>query len=207
MFFSGSRYSRIERLHNEYAQDGYVQAARNPLLYPLSERVPAFMGRNGLHEKGYAVIDLGCGPGNLKDYTQFASYEGVDLSQEMVRLAKGSGYAKVTRSDVLSCVRTLPDRSYDAAFSLSVTYFLTPDELEELVGHLRRIVRDYWVITLDGVYDNIISTFAKERKIGLYNHVGAVLPGVIDREIIEGWPSPVDGRNVPMELVAGRKGR
>ena len=73
------------------------------------------------------VLDLGCGTGLYLDYCQPSGYVGLDISQDMLAVARAKFTdAKFIQSDMSAI--PLPDNSVDAVVSLfgSFSYCLAP---------------------------------------------------------------------------------
>lgn len=95
----------------------------------------------------FRIVDCGCGPGILIDVLapHRISYTGLDLSAEMLNLAKGqpaNGESRLLRKNLVrGDVESIPFRtaSFDAAASFGVIEYLETDE--RLIAELSRIVK------------------------------------------------------------------
>jgi len=91
-----------------------------PLLEGVDRRLP--------------VLELGCGAGNFLGLLQKEGYEdlfGVDISGEMVELAKARGF-RVTQGDALAFLRESSER-YAAVLAFDLIEHFTKEELLELL--------------------------------------------------------------------------
>ena len=132
-----------EYLEHKYAKNGnsFMALRRERASELLSTHVaPSF-------NESFRFLDCGCGPGILVDVLagHKIDYWGIDISEEMLKLAKRqpgngpaiSGQKHLTRGDVES----LPFRSgsFDAAASLGVIEYLEADD--RLLAEMARIVK------------------------------------------------------------------
>lgn len=90
-----------------------------------------------------AILDLGCGRGIMLDLLKQAGLKGygVDLSEEAVALCKSKGLEAV-QGDALGHLRALPDRSIGGVFCSHVIEHLQAREAMEMIGHLRRVMKE-----------------------------------------------------------------
>jgi len=96
---------------------------------------------------GFRFLDCGCGPGILLDVLgrHNIRYWGIDISEEMLKLANGqradksvvAGQQQLIRGDVESL--PFQSESFDAAASLGVIEYLEADD--RLVAEMTRIVK------------------------------------------------------------------
>jgi predicted TPR repeat methyltransferase len=199
-------YEAVAELYDGFVEDDYISLAKDPRHYPLSREVPLILKRHGIDKGAQTVLDLGCGPGLLKEYTSYPEYDGVDVSPAMLRYAYSKGYQAVYETDILTFLQSCPSNSYDAVFCLSVTYFLSPEDLKDCLFHLDRITNHFWLLTLDHIPSGLIAMYAKQG-IRLYNHAGLFIPGASERVVVPGWKSASGEGKVPMEFVLSLKNK
>jgi len=110
-----------------------------------------------IKDKSLRIIDVGCGTGLVGVELEkggFSNFDGIDISQEMIDIAKQRGYSKLfigSLNDSLPC----KDNEYDAALCVGVFTHghVGSDRLDELV----RIVKPGGIICFtvnEGVYDS-----------------------------------------------------
>ena len=90
-----------------------------------------------------AILDLGCGHGNLLHLAHQAGYSrawGVDRSPEQVQEAARLGIAGVREGDLLETMAAQPDRSLEAMIAFDVLEHLTRDELLDVADHAARVL-------------------------------------------------------------------
>jgi len=93
--------------------------------------------------EGRHVVELGCGVGRWVEWwrDRGARYTGLDVSEEMIRLARdrhpGVEFVKVHASAALP----LPDASCDLACSVTVLHHNPREQQNRLLGELLRLVR------------------------------------------------------------------
>lgn len=110
-----------------------------------------------LHDKAASIIDVGCGTGLVGHYLRDAGYQnfdGIDISQEMVRQAQSRGYRQLL---IGSLNEELPIESnaYDACLCVGV--FTHGHVSAAGLSELARITRSggYLCFTInEGVYDD-----------------------------------------------------
>ncbi|WP_420128845.1 class I SAM-dependent methyltransferase [Longimicrobium sp.] len=92
------------------------------------------------------VVDVGCGTGNLLPLLtgsagRTGGYVGVDLSPEMLRVARGKGSGVGPIGFVAADAEGLPlrDGSFDTAVSASVLHYW--DDADAALAEIRRVLR------------------------------------------------------------------
>jgi len=99
---------------------------------------------SGMIEKGWKVLDLGCGPGNVSRFLidQIGNIDltGIDLSREMIRLAERN---VPEASFMVKDIRRLNFESatYDAIVAAFCLPFLHDDEAEALIRNMHRVLK------------------------------------------------------------------
>lgn len=194
------KHRKIARIYDFFIQDDYLQLARDPNRYPMPAVVPPLLQKHEIDQSKLSVLDLGCGPGNLKEYTNFADYTGVDISPQMLKAASQAGYQQLIQASVESYITASAPRAYDGAFCLSVAYFLSPEQLAKLVEGLNSLATSFWLLTLDAIPIKHALAFENINGVPLYNHLGYPIPEATERFMVEGWYTP-EGERVPMEIV------
>ena len=159
-------YDNLDLAHShndEDLQDVYKEWAsaydhdNDNLLGTVSQPLSVQIFQEYMKDKSARVIDVGCGTGlvgvELKN-SGFTNFDGIDISQEMIDIAKQRGYSKLF---IGSLNNTLPfeNNEYGAAFCVGVFTHghVGSDRLEELV----RIVKSGGIICFtinEGVYES-----------------------------------------------------
>ena len=199
------RHQRIARVHDLFAAQGYRTLTERINQYALPKVLPGILEEQGINQTKYEVLDLACGPGNLKDYTHFRTYRGVDLSPRMLKEAGETGYSELTQADILEYIRLAPDNSTDGILCLSATYFLSPEELQEFVQHLNRIARIFWIITLDGITEAVQEIYQEEEGIPTYNHRGTTYTDLCVQQTTIGWLSARTHEEIPVDILMRKR--
>lgn len=195
-----TEHRRIAVAHDRFAEDGYAEALAE-VEYAPPKVVPAILQKLQIKQSDLEVLDLGCGPGNLKDFTQFDRYIGVDLSPSMLGQAGGKGYQELIEADILEYLESQSNQSVDAIVALSCTYFLNPEALDRFLSHLDRVARVFWLITLDGVTEAVQKVYKEEMGILTYNHLGNWVGEPDYTEEVRGWYSRRTRENIPMQFI------
>ena len=127
------------------------------LLGTVSQPLSVQIFQEYIKDKSLRIIDVGCGTGLVGVELEkggFSNFDGIDISQEMIDIAKQRGYSKLfigSLNDSLPC----ENNEYDAALCVGVFTHghVGSDRLDELV----RIVKPGGIICFtvnEGVYDS-----------------------------------------------------
>ena len=127
------------------------------LLGTVSQPLSVQIFQEYIKDKSLRIIDVGCGTGLVGVELEkggFSNFDGTDISQEMIDIAKQRGYSKLfigSLNDSLPC----ENNEYDAALCVGVFTHghVGSDRLDELV----RIVKPGGIICFtvnEGVYDS-----------------------------------------------------
>ena len=143
----------LQNVYNEWAS-AYDYDNDN-LLGTVSQPLSVQIFQEYTEDKSLRIIDVGCGTGLVGmelDKVGYSNFDGIDISQEMIDIAKYRGYSKLF---IGSLNDSLPyeNDEYDAAFCVGVFTHghVGSDRLDELV----RIVKPGGVICFtinEGVY-------------------------------------------------------
>ena len=101
--------------------------------------IVAFLDRRGVLESGTAVLDYGCGRGNLVPHLLGAGLQvaGIDQSEGSVELVNERFAGK---KGWLGATTDLPDRTFDLATCIETIEHLDDEALSVVLGHLRRLI-------------------------------------------------------------------
>ena len=127
------------------------------LLGTVSQPLSVQIFQEYIKDKSLRIIDVGCGTGLVGVELEkggFSNFDGIDISQEMIDIAKQRGYSKLfigSLNDSLPC----ENNEYDAAFCVGVFTHghVDSERLDELV----RIVKSGGIICFtinEGVYES-----------------------------------------------------
>ena len=127
------------------------------LLGTVSQPLSVQIFQEYIKDKSLRIIDVGCGTGLVGVELEkggFSNFDGIDISQEMIDIAKQRGYSKLligSLNDSLPC----ENNEYDAALCVGVFTHghVGSDRLDELI----RIVKPGGIICFtvnEGVYDS-----------------------------------------------------
>ena len=127
------------------------------LLGTVSQPLSVQIFQEYIKDKSLRIIDVGCGTGLVGVELEkggFSNFDGIDISQEMIDIAKQRGYSKLfigSLNDSLPC----ENNEYDAALCVGVFTHdhVGSNRLDELV----RIVKPGGIICFtvnEGVYDS-----------------------------------------------------
>jgi arsenite methyltransferase len=139
-------------------------------------------------QPGERILDVGCGPGHLaREIAGAVGAEGgvcgVDVSEQMLALAAGSGVELVLASDT-----TLPvgEGAFDAAVATQVYEFV--EDLATALGELHRVLRAGGrALILDTDWDSVVWHSSDVARM---------------RRVLDGWRRRVADPLLPRTLTA-----
>ena len=168
-----------------------------------AERVLALCNSNGLQISFGKLLDFGCGVGRMtRAFSNFfASCTGIDVSENMVNLAREYN-AKQPRCDfIASQTATLPfeNRTFDAVFSVLVLQHLpTKRMILRYISEFLRVTKDNGVVIFQ-----VPIEVPLRRRIQLRRRVWALLSsiGVPRALLFKVGLAPIQINGVSRELV------
>ena len=127
------------------------------LLGTVSQPLSVQIFQEYIKDKSLRIIDVGCGTGLVGVELEkggFSNFDGIDISQEMIDIAKQRGYAQLFIGS-LNVFLPCKNNEYDAALCVGVFTHghVGSNRLDELV----RIVKPGGIICFtvnEGVYDS-----------------------------------------------------
>ena len=127
------------------------------LLGTVSQPLSVQIFQEYIKDKSLRIIDVGCGTGLVGVELEkggFSNFDGIDISQEMIDIAKQRGYAQLFIGS-LNVSLPCENNEYDSALCVGVFTHghVGSDRLDELV----RIVKPGGIICFtvnEGVYDS-----------------------------------------------------
>lgn len=140
---------------------------------PYVQKIKEFIK---LLEPGMKVLDLGCGPGNVSRQLMLSgkefSIEGIDLSEEMAKLArKNVPSGKFTCRDLRDI--SFPEESFDAILLSFCIVHLNETEMADLLEKVSRYLKQEGILYLsfmEGKKDGFEKTSFSEEELFFYYH-------------------------------------
>jgi len=146
-----------------------------------------------------SILDIGCGPGNLKDIlTGNFYFTGIDKSQKMLAIAESKSY-KTIYGDILNELKNIPDKFFDYVVALSSLYFV--ENIDLVIKEISRIAKKAWLISLDQITPQLVDHYKKSENINLYNHFNVNMEDVSEEIYFSGWKSPTTNEIIKCRLV------
>jgi ubiquinone/menaquinone biosynthesis C-methylase UbiE/L-alanine-DL-glutamate epimerase-like enolase superfamily enzyme len=146
-----------------------------------------------------SVLDVGCGPGNLKDVlTGDFSFTGIDNSKKMLSLAKSRDYETIY-GDILEELQKIPDKSFDHVVALSSLYFTKNIDL--VMKEINRIAKKTWLVSLDQPTPKLINYYKENEGINLYSNFNTNIKDASENIYFSGWKSPTTNEIIKCRLV------
>ena len=145
----------LRDVYKEWAPD--YDNDNDNLLGTVSQPLSVKIFQEYMKDNSVRIIDVGCGTGlvgvELKN-SGFTNFDGIDISGEMVEIAKHRGYSKLSVGSLNSSL-PFENNAYDAAFCVGVFTHghVGSDRLKELV----RIVKTGGIICFtinEGVFES-----------------------------------------------------
>ena len=120
VYASGGDHNRLKQLYDEWATDYDQQlwASGNPYIAIAA----GFAGRH-IHEFSAAILDAGCGTGNMAQILNQIGYQnidGLDPSEGMLEIARSKQIYQDLHQLYLDTDIELPESSYDAIIAAGV---------------------------------------------------------------------------------------
>ena len=133
-------------------------------------------------DRSAAIIDLGCGSGELLGHLREMGYRGaigVDTSKQQIAVARSRGVTQVEHADGLGFLRSAVDESVEMVITWDVIEHLTKDETIELAERIQRVLRPggRWVIHVP----NAESPFFGRIRYGDWTHEQAFTRSSLDQ--------------------------
>jgi len=145
----------LQDVYKEWASD--YDHDNDNLLGTVSQPLSVQIFQEYIKDKSVRIIDVGCGTGLVGvelENCGFTNFDGIDISQEMIDVAKQRGYSKLF---IGSLNNSLPFENNEYGAALCVGVFthghVGSDRLEELI----RIVKPRGIICFtinEGVYES-----------------------------------------------------
>jgi predicted TPR repeat methyltransferase len=156
--------NNIEKLYSDIANI-YDPEFEEKAEYQVPNILQEIFYKYQIHEG--VVLDLGCGTGKLSKYIGHSFlYEGIDLSESMLKIAKDRGY-KTHKGDMLEILKTFENKSVDHVVALSSLYFVK--DFEILIKEVERVARISYFFTLEQFSDSV-KEIMSNRGIDIINH-------------------------------------
>ena len=161
---------KIKFVYEEWAQN--YDSDNDHLLGTVSQPQCVKLVAKELEDKNAEMIDIGCGTGLVGEHLKafgFKNFDGIDISEKMLEIAKTRGYRKLLLG---SLNKDLPiyNNTYDVTFCVGV--FTHGHVKSDRVSELLRITKPGGLICFtvnEGVYEeygfkNTIYQYEKEKK-------------------------------------------
>ena len=161
---------KIKFVYEEWAQN--YDSDNDHLLGTVSQPQCVKLVAKELDDKNAEMIDIGCGTGLVGEHLKafgFKNFDGIDISEKMLEIAKTRGYRKLLLG---SLNKDLPiyNNTYDVTFCVGV--FTHGHVKSDRVSELLRITKPGGLICFtvnEGVYEeygfkNTIYQYEKEKK-------------------------------------------
>jgi len=145
----------LQVVYKEWAAD--YDHDNDNLLGTVSQPLSVQIFQEYIKDKSLRIIDVGCGTGLVGVELEkggFSNFDGIDISQEMIDIAKQRGYAQLFIGS-LNVSLPCENNEYDAALCVGVFTHghVGSNRLDELV----RIVKPGGIVCFtvnEGVYDS-----------------------------------------------------
>lgn len=120
-------YTRKTVGYYDRIADSYVETTAAVVLKDKLDMFTKFL-------PGTRILDVACGPGHDTDYLTGRSFDaqGIDLSEEMIRIARSRHAGKFAVMDFFAM--SFPQNSFDGIWCSSALVHVTPNDLPQLLG-------------------------------------------------------------------------
>lgn len=170
------------RLYQSYVSSGQA-GELDDLRAARARRLPhlrSLVRKLAPTEKRARVVDLGCGYGMLLEALEaegFHDRQGVDVSEEMVEVARRLGRNDVECADLEAYVAQLEDGSVDCVFAMDVLEHFDKPTLFKLLDAIHAKLRPGG--TLIGHVPNAMAIFGSVVRYGDLTHELAFTPSSV----------------------------
>ncbi len=155
--------------------------------------------------KSGSILDLGCGPGNLKKNIKIkCSFTGIDISENMLTLAKRDSGYDCLHGLVEEILPMLPDKSFDYIVAISSLHFIK--DLQSLLVHMVRVARKGIILTFDQMNKEYRRGFQSVCDSPVFDHFDMKVCGITFDHSFIGWISPRENKPVKVRLVYKKTG-
>ena len=163
--------NEIKKVYQDWANQ--YDKDNDDLLGTVSQPNSVDLLNNHINDKNLKIVDIGCGTGLVGKFLQnkgYLYYDGLDISEEMLEIAKSRGYRHLS---VGSLLNKLPyeNNAYDAVFCVGVFTHghVNSNGLDELI---RITKKDGFIIFTinEGVYED----YQFDKKIPLMEKEGLI---------------------------------
>lgn len=150
------------------------------------------------HEiKTGSILDVGCGPGNLKKTLgDNFTYTGIDIAEKMLEEARAKGYETI-HGRIEEELGSIPDKSFDYVVSLSALHFVK--DIDFVINEFERIAKKAFLISLADLTSNYIENFPVEEE--LFNHSKLKIENPEEDIFFEAWRSPTVNEVVSERMI------
>ena len=146
---------------------------------------------------GGRVLDIGCGPGNLKSTLGNSfSYTGIDVSDAMLLKAQEKGY-EIMKGKVEEKVFEISDKTFDYIVAVGMLHFVK--DISSILQEFQRMTRKGWLISLPDVPESYGEDFPIKEPI--YNHTKIVLSDIQEDIYFPAWTSITTGERMNERMV------
>ena len=116
------------------------------------------------NDKSVKILDIGCGIGSFLAACKLGGYsnvEGIDLSEEMVKIANEFGVTEAKLGDLNDFLKDKSD-SYDVISGMDIIEHFTKDELMDLMDTIKKALKPNGMVifrtpNLDATFGNMFA--------------------------------------------------
>ena len=176
--------ANIKRVYRKYAKEFDENIASleiyNASYYYLLEKI----------QDGAAVLDLACGPGNvsfyLKRYKPDLSITGVDISEEMIELAK----ARIKDGEFI--LKDICEIGFDSQFDCVICAFGIPYLDLEATAHVMKTIKKslkqdghYYISYIEGIEQGYAKqSFTDNDELFIFSHPEEAVLEILDQQAL-----------------------
>lgn len=154
--------SDLIKVYKDWAKD--YDNDNDTLLGTVSQPLAVEILSDYMKKRNSNIIDVGCGTGlvgKALNKEGFSNFDGIDISQEMLNIAKDQGYKKLIKAS-LNQKLPIKENAYEIAFCVGVFTHnhVKSDRLDELI----RIVKQNGLICFT-VNEEVYEVYGFHTKI------------------------------------------
>jgi ubiquinone/menaquinone biosynthesis C-methylase UbiE len=181
--------------------DAYEDLVASPEVdSQLTKKVSEVFNKYEIKEG--TILDLGCGPGNLKnDLEGTFVFTGVDPSRKMLEQAEKKHY-QIIEGKIEDVLQKIPDNAYDYVVAVGCLLFI--EDVLKALSEIDRVARKAWVVSLDDITERYARSFLERAQAPAYNHSKIEVSGATEDIHFDSWKAK--GEQMTSRLIFKIKG-
>lgn len=121
--------------------------------------------------KGKDILDIGCGNGRAADFFEYKSYTGIDISRNLIKIAKKTRNAKKVRFEIGNCTDLPSSKKFDLVVAVAVFHHLPSQSLrKQALKNVHMTLKDNGIFIFS-VWNLFQKKYKKQRMAALLRSI------------------------------------